>query len=216
MTEDKKSIKNIILATSLLVIIGGGGFILGWLSNNSFYFSSNPKEITPELDGEYNEREWLRASYYNIPFYLDVNNTVDPIVDKANVDGWNYLSVAEDDDYYYVGLDLCSDRTNNMEGEWISLGLGNRIPDTTGSELAFFALENYGFEYMIYNVSAEKVVDYEVNYIPEGHTFNSIPFVPEYNNYEVINIINLLQFYYILFPCFHHRYLFIDKIIKVL
>ena len=191
--DKKKSKRNKIIAISIaMIVVGGGGFMIGWLFDRNWYFSTNPTETTPDLDGVINEREWMRSSYYNIPFYLDVNNSIDPVENKANFDGWNYLSVGEDEENYYVALDLCSDRTNNMDGEWLALGLGNRIPDTMGpsgmteTSLAFYAVENYGFEYLIYNVSADKEFDYELLFLPESHNFDSIPFVPEYNSYEVV------------------------------
>ena len=168
-----------ITAIVLALAVGGGAFFVGWLMGNDWQVNSDPTKITPTIDGIIEKREWLRSSYYNIPFYLDVDNEIDPIVDLANVDGWNYLSVAEDDDFYYLALDLCSDRTNNKDGEWLALHLANRLPDTYGSKLAFYALEDFGYEYFYYNVSSDTVFD-DVYYPGIGsRSFYDVPLIPE-------------------------------------
>ena len=152
--------KNAMTITAVVLIlgIGGGAFFVGWLIGNDYQFGTDPKKITPTIDGIIEKREWLRSSYYNIPFYLDVNNDVDPVVDLANVDGWNYLSVAEDEDYYYLALDLCSDRTNNKAGEWLALHIANQIPDAVDSRLAFYTLEDYGYEIVWINYPFFKTI----------------------------------------------------------
>jgi hypothetical protein len=173
-------------AIILVLILTGGAFFVGWFWANDWMFDKSPAKITPVIDGVIEKKEWMRSSYYNIPFYLDVNNDLDLVENKSNVDGWNYLSVAEDDDYYYIAVDLCSDRTNNKEGEWISFQLANRLPDTEGSKLAFSALEDYGYEYFFYNVSDDSVFEHE--YIPGFLTSNyyDIPIVPETDLVEVL------------------------------
>ena len=100
MSKEKDTTKrNQIIAVSLIaVVIGGGGFMMGWLAANDWYFSTTAKQISPDLDGIIERREWLRSTYYNMPFYLDVNNSIDPVAGVANVDGWNYLSVGEDEE----------------------------------------------------------------------------------------------------------------------
>jgi hypothetical protein len=185
-SKDKDTRNKIIAASIILIVAGGGGFMLGWLSGRDWFFSTREKQITPDLDGTINKREWLRSSYYNIPFYLDVDNTLDPITNLANLDGWNYLSVGEDEKNYYIALDLCSDRTNNIDGEWVALALANRMPQVTNAKLGLYAIENYGLEFLMYNVSANTMIEDEL--IPSGGSgnFNSIPFVPEYDSYNVI------------------------------
>ncbi len=168
-----------ILAVVLALAIGGGAFFVGFLMSNNWMINTDPAELTPTIDGIIEKREWLRSSYYNIPFYLDVDNEVDPVVDLANVDGWNYLSVAEDEDYYYIAADLCSDRTNNKAGEWFALHLANQLPDTFMSELAFYALEDFGYEYFFYDVEAETPFPHFLN--PSGGTLTAydIPITPQ-------------------------------------
>ncbi len=181
----KNSKKGRALAiVGMCILVGTAGFV-GWLWGNDWMFSSKPKQITPDMDGVINKREWARASY-SIPFYLDVDNTIDTTVGKANVDGWNYMHVAEDDNYYYIGLDLCSDRTDNTNGEWISFQLANRLPDTGGSKLAFYALEDYGYEYLFYNVSDDSVFEYTYSPgTPGTMDYYDIPLFPEADYMEV-------------------------------
>jgi len=168
-----------IIAVALALVIGGGAFFVGFLSSNDWMVNTDPTQITPTIDGIIEKREWLRSSYYNIPFYLDIDNTVDPVVDLANVDGWNYLSVAEDEDYYYIAADLCSDRTNNKVDEWFALHLANRLPDTYSSRIAFYALEDFGYEYFFYDVEGDIPFAHQLN--PSFGTLNSydVPIVPE-------------------------------------
>ncbi len=172
-------------AVILVLILAGGAFFVGWLWANDWMFDKSPTKLTPVIDGVIEKKEWMRSSYYNIPFYLDVNNDLDLVENKSNVDGWNYLSVAEDDDYYYIAVDLCSDRTNNKEGEWITFQLANRLPDTEGSKLAFSALEDFGYEYLFYNVSDDSVFEHE--YIPGigFRDYYDIPIIPEIDLLEV-------------------------------
>jgi hypothetical protein len=168
-----------ILAIALVIGIGGGAFFVGFLMSNDWMINTDPKQLTPTIDGIIEKREWLRSSYYNIPFYLDVDNEVDPVVDLANVDGWNYLSVAEDEDYYYLALDLCSDRTNNKVDEWLALHLANRLPDTYNSKLAFYALEDFGYEYFFYDVETETPFTHYMDLSMGSMSYYDIPIVPE-------------------------------------
>lgn len=187
------------LAISLIVIVAGASLLFGFLLGNDFQFTNNPKPITPTVDGIIEKNEWKRAAYYNIPFYLDVDNTIDPLEGKQNVDGWNYLSVGEDEENYYIALDLCSDRTNNKNGEWISYFLANRMPEILNSRLAFQALTNYGFEYLYYDVNQSKTFDYSLGTSIIPQTYNYIPIVPEYDSIEIINgntSSNYLDFWY--------------------
>lgn len=180
----KKS--GVILTIVLIILISGGTFMVGFLWARDFQFIISPTEITPVLDGIIEKKEWSRASYNNIAFYLDVDNTVDPIESKSNVDGWNYMHVAEDADYYYIALDLCSDRTNNMEDEWISFFLANRMPEIYSSNLALHSLVDRGFEYVYYNISSDAVFPND-QYVGAGtNNFFDIPIVPETDIIDVM------------------------------
>ncbi|TFG17600.1 MAG: hypothetical protein EU530_10370, partial [Promethearchaeota archaeon] len=173
-----------LAVVGVILLVGAAGFI-GWLWGNDWMFSSNPKQSTPNLDGVIEKREWARAAY-TIPFYLDVDNTVDSTVGKPNIDGWNYMYVTEDANNYYIGLDLCSDRTNNKEGEWISFQLANRLPDTTGSKLAFQSLEDIGYEYLFYNVSDDTVFSHQYEPGIGATSYYDIPIVPEIDTMTIL------------------------------
>ncbi len=167
------------------LILVGGAFFMGWFYASDWQFSDDPQQLTPVIDGIIGKQEWKRSSYNNIPFYLDVDNELDTLVNKSNVDGWNYLSVAEDEDFYYFAVDLCSDRTNNMDGEWFSAHLANRLPDAEYSKLAFYALEDYGYEYLFYNVSEDSVFDNDYYMYGGSSDYYDIPIVPDYDSMEV-------------------------------
>ncbi|MBK5114690.1 MAG: hypothetical protein KGD59_05065 [Candidatus Heimdallarchaeota archaeon] len=175
------------LAITLIIVVVGASLLFGFVWGNDFQFTNNPKPITPIVDGIIEKNEWKRAAYYNIPFYLDVDNTIDPFEGKQNVDGWNYLSVGEDEENYYIALDLCSDRTNNKSEEWISFFLANRMPEIMGSRLAFQALVDYGFEYLYYDINQSTTFDYSLGTGIIPMTYNYIPIVPEYDSIEIIN-----------------------------
>ncbi len=175
-----------IIAVILVIGIGGGAFFVGFLMSNDWMINTDPTQLTPTIDGIIEKKEWLRSSYYNIPFYLDADNGVDPVVDKANVDGWNYLSVAEDEDYYYLAIDLCSDRTNNKAGEWLALHLANRLPDTFNSKLAFYSLEDFGYEYIYYDVENDIPMPYYLDEVANFIDYPHIPIVPEMDTMEVL------------------------------
>ncbi|MHA1630362.1 MAG: hypothetical protein ACTSXO_12375 [Candidatus Heimdallarchaeota archaeon] len=174
------------LAFSLIILVGVAAFVVGFSWGKDFWLFRKPTTITPTIDGVINKKEWRRASHYNIPFYLDVNNTVDPIVSKKNVDGWNYISVGEDSNYYYIALDLCSDRTNNPDGEWISFFLANRFPEIYYSALAFESMVDHGYEYIFYNVSSDKPFDYELNTGFFTTNYYDIPIIPEVDQMDLI------------------------------
>ncbi|TFG16496.1 MAG: hypothetical protein EU530_11750 [Promethearchaeota archaeon] len=176
---NKKNLVEGIALGIFIVFFMGLGAIVGWRLKPQVI--SEP-EFNVLLDGIIHQDEWEGATY-NIPFYLDVDNHIDPLVNISNVDGFNFISIGEDENYYYVGLDLCSDRTNNMEGEWISLGIGNRLPKY-GGKMAFYALEDYGFEYLMYNVSQNQVFEHQVILSGGIDSYYDIPFVPEYDSYE--------------------------------
>lgn len=89
---------------------------------------------TVYIDGKIETGEWNNADWFNIPFYLDANNT------HGDVDGFNYVSLGEDEDNILMSVDLCSDRTDNESGEWIGFWF-NTAQRTFGNEP--FAIEPY-------------------------------------------------------------------------
>jgi hypothetical protein len=70
-----------------------------------------------DIDGNIEGGEWNDADWYNVPFYLDVNNT------EGDKDGMNYISIGEDQDNIYISLDMCSDQTEYTDEEWLGLWL---------------------------------------------------------------------------------------------
>jgi hypothetical protein len=140
----------------------------------------------PTIDGDYKEDEWSMMKHYNYPFWLDVNNTIDPECGIANVDGWNYISVGADDNYYYIGLDLCSDRTNNTNGEWIAYYLANRLPEfgMTGYSANFpmHAMRDAGGEWIDYDVENESEFNRSIDIKPFNVYHGDIPIVEPHDN----------------------------------
>ena len=112
-----------------------------------------------DLDGEIEAEEWDDADWYNMEFYLDINNS------DGNVDGWNYMSVGEDEDNVLIALDLCSDRTNDEDGEWLSIFLNTANRDFT-TDYQWESYLNNGTESLVYNVDNEE--DYPL--FEEGKT----------------------------------------------
>ncbi len=109
------------------------------------------------LDGAINASEWADADW-NITFYLDVDNNPD-WNGKINVDGNNTLYIGEDATNLYLGLDLCSDRSDNETDEWIGVWLNtaNRVFDNYADWVDFF---DNGVETLIYDVDADQPWEY--------------------------------------------------------
>ena len=182
--ESKKS----TIIKSVLIIIGiAGAGVLGYLWGSDLLFGGGPpKQITPTIDGDIGEREWKRATYYNYPFYLDVDNEYDSDAGARNVDGWNYFHVAEDANNYYVAADLCSDRTNNPDGEWFSVMMANQLPDFNNNELLFQSFVNHGYESIVYNVSGNEPYPYEFSDSINNGYF-SVPLIP---GVDTVNLVH--------------------------
>jgi hypothetical protein len=129
--------------------------------------------------------EWKDAKYYNIPFWLNSNNSIDSVTGTRNVDGWNYISVAEDDDYYYIALDMCSDQTNNTDGEWIDFYLANRLPEFL-SPLSLHALRDRGAEWICMDIDAGAPFPRSVDIHGGISEYNDIPIVDPADNVSII------------------------------
>lgn len=138
----------------------------------------------PSINGTLGSGEWDSAQYSRIPFWLDVNNTVDPTTGTRNVDAWNYLYVGSDTSNYYFGLDLVSDQTNNVDGEWLDIYLANQMPQIEASEFGFHAMRDHGFEFINYNTSTDASMPRMIDYGSATNDY-SIPFVPGVDSYTV-------------------------------
>ncbi|MHA2035825.1 MAG: hypothetical protein ACW98X_05290 [Promethearchaeota archaeon] len=109
------------------------------------------------LDGAINASEWADADW-NITFYLDVDNDPD-FNGKINVDGNNTLYIGEDATNLYLGLDLWSDRSDNITDEWVGVWLNtaNRVFDNYFDWVDYF---DNGVETIVHDVELDKPWDY--------------------------------------------------------
>jgi len=114
------------------------------------------------IDGDIKDGEWDDADWYNIPFYLDANNT------HGDADGFNYLSLGEDTDNILISIDLCSDRTDNDDGEWLGVWL-NTAEREFGQNpfgdpyLEWYDYLNNGTENIVYDVENEQTYPFFQN-----------------------------------------------------
>ena len=139
-------------------------------SSNEFPKMSNAPMSNVVIDGVINASEWADADW-EIIFYLDVDNTPD-WNNKTNVDGNNTLYIGEDSTNLYLGLDLCSDLSDNETGEWIGVWLNtaNRVFNNYFEWVDFF---NNGTESLLHEVD---------NDIPKKYYSNTVGFTTEYVN----------------------------------
>ncbi len=100
------------------------------------------------IDGVINEDEWSDADW-NIEFYLDLDNS------GANVDGYNYMYLGEDEINFYVALDLCGDQSNDETGEWIGLWI-NTMNRDFGNKTEWAPYIDDGAETLIHDVEHNK------------------------------------------------------------
>ena len=66
------------------------------------------------MDGIIEEDEWSDADW-KVGFYLDIDDVGNP----PDTDGMNYMYLGEDENNIYLGLDLLSDKTGEITGEWV-------------------------------------------------------------------------------------------------
>ncbi|MBD3353652.1 MAG: hypothetical protein GF364_19365 [Candidatus Lokiarchaeota archaeon] len=160
-----------------LMVIGAG--IFGYIAGLDILFHGKPT-----IDGKIKGFEWRDADH-KIGFWLNLNNSIDTSTGTNNIDCYNYLYVGEDKNNYYIGVDLCGDRTNNIEGEWIGLYLANNLPSYT-NEFALYAMQNYGFENIEFNVSNGQPVSENID--DSFSIFDSSYEVPIIDNADDIEI----------------------------
>ncbi len=109
------------------------------------------------IDGFINIGEWgPQIRTHKLQYNLDVDNSGDP----ANVDGFNYIYTAEDRQNLYVGLDLCSDQTNDITGEWVGLWLLTNSISLDNDWIKWGKNINKGVESLIYNVSGNQIMQF--------------------------------------------------------
>jgi len=121
------------------------------------------------IDGQIGAAEWAHADH-NITFTLTgVNTTVDS-TGLHNVNGPNYMYIAEDMQKLYLALDLCSDQTWLPGNEWVGVWLNtagqsfNSIPSWSSD------LNTSGVESLIYSVQNNRTWDYLTNDLSGGWT----------------------------------------------
>ena len=101
------------------------------------------------IDGIINETAWESIDH-KVQFYINA--------DPSNADGYNFMYIRQDVNNLYIALDLCSDISNDTNGEWVSVWLitENRTFDATdGSEWASY--KNNGTETFTYNVEENRI-----------------------------------------------------------
>lgn len=133
--------------------------------------------ITPTIDGNIEYDEWKLADYgfaNPITQYLDLNNSLDPTTLTRNIDTFNYIYVGQDSENFYVAVDLCGDRTNNEEDEWLALFLNTldrEFESFNTSADQFNDFRNNGTECFVYNIENDTLIEgvSDSNGIKEGY-----------------------------------------------
>jgi hypothetical protein len=119
----------------------------------------NVKLLQPSsivIDGVISPNEWDGAE--NITkWFMDA--------DPENYDGFNYIYLAEDGNYLYLGLDLVSDQTNDEVGEWVGLWLNtnNTFLDDLNQNIGFknwYDKLDRGFESLIIDVENNQTMPF--------------------------------------------------------
>ncbi|MHA2035131.1 MAG: hypothetical protein ACW98X_01780 [Promethearchaeota archaeon] len=149
----------IIIVIILNIAIFGSLLVPSTVSTPKLSQTAPMKNVI--IDGIINETEWADRDW-TISFFLDVDDVGNP----PDKDGTNYLYLGEDLSYFYIALDLCSDQTNNITDEWISLWLNiaNRSFNNYEDWAKYL---NNGTESLIYDVGNDKTwqfFDYGITY----------------------------------------------------
>ena len=109
------------------------------------------------IDGTLSVDEWSDAQHI-VEWYMDA--------DPANSDGYNYMYIDEDPYNLYIALDLCSDQTNDSNGEWVGLWLNTNESASSSSPDWESALNN-GMESILHDVDNDEIFEY----FQEGTSF---------------------------------------------
>ncbi|MBD3254638.1 MAG: hypothetical protein GF383_06070 [Candidatus Lokiarchaeota archaeon] len=126
------------------------------------------------IDGVISSGEWDDADW-KIPFYLNIDET-----NGDDTDGYNFLYLGEDANKLYIALDLASDRTPGISGEWIGvwLNFGN---NTFSSYAEWKEFLNNKTESLIHNTEKDAIWEYFTNEIPGGASSFNVNNDNEYN-----------------------------------
>ena len=161
----QKKLRRIIFPLILLNLVLFSTFPSGIaVSSNEVPKMSNAPMSNVVIDGVINATEWADADW-EITFYLDVDNNPD-YNNKTNVDGNNTLYIGEDSTNLYLGLDLCSDLSDNETGEWVGVWLNtaNRVFDNYFDWVDFF---DNGTESLVHDVEVDQPWEYFTPF--QGH-----------------------------------------------
>ncbi|MEX2728660.1 MAG: hypothetical protein Q6353_015495 [Candidatus Sigynarchaeum springense] len=139
-----------------------GGILLLFLSTMPGARALTPANApcTITMDGSIGSSEWACADK-KAEFFLDVNNDPDGN-GHVNVDGNNYLYLAEDPSNLYVGLDLCSDRSTDEAMEWVGVWLVT-AGRTFNSWVEWDSYLNNGVESLMYSVPNQALIPFLSN-----------------------------------------------------
>ena len=125
----------------VLITFSLGSTLLLDASSKSFHIAA----IT--IDGDLSDSEWASADH-KVEWFMDA--------DPENSDGNNYMYITEDTDNLYVGLDLCSDQTNDEAGEWVGVWLNTnqtQVNNDSGQiPTQWEAALNRGMESLVHDV----------------------------------------------------------------
>ncbi len=131
----------------------------------------------PIIDGRITGSDWKNMKYKSIPFWLDVSN-VENSDGTRDVDAWNYLYLGWDASWYYVGVDMCSDRSPDTTGEWLQLLLSEHMPEVSNSYSGLHGLVDYGMEILTYNVTNGTAMTDGIDSSVTTSAQSDIPIVP--------------------------------------
>jgi len=159
----------------VLITFSLGSTLLLDASSKSFHTAA----IT--IDGDLSDSDWASADH-KVEWYMNA--------DPENSDGNNYMYLTEDTDNLYVGLDLCSDVTNDETGEWVGIWLNTNQTQVNNASweipVQWEAALNRGMESLVHDVDNDVTMPlfwgaldsriYPITeLIPENGTFDGTP-----------------------------------------
>ncbi|TFH00390.1 MAG: hypothetical protein E4H14_19695 [Candidatus Thorarchaeota archaeon] len=84
--------------------------------------------------------------------------------DAENTDGNNYMYLTEDANYVYIGLDLCSDTTDNGADEWVGVWLitnqAQFFNESYQRPTEWYAALNNGAESLVHDVEKDQTMPF--------------------------------------------------------